>query len=974
MSLPFSRRELLLLALIVLVAAGLRLYGLQEVPPGLAGDTAYKGVAANRILAGERPIFFAESWGGIEPMYMYLLAALFKLLGSTPVVIKLLSALVGTITVPLLCLLVRQLLNSRSAGLLASSWLAVSYWHVSYSRLGWEIILCPLFVVLTLYFLWRGLTTQRWREFVWTGLALGASLYTYQALRFLPILVLCYLGFRSVVEKGFWREYGAKIAVCLLVAGVVFAPLAAYYLTNSDVFLRRASEVSIFNPEKNPQGPLRSFLQSSVKVLGTYNVRGDPYWRHNLPGRPAFDVLTSVFFFVGLGVSLTRWRERPHSLLLLWLIVLTLPPILTPPRDVPHFSRSIGALPAACVFPALGVETLWRWFRTRRPSSRARVLASLCVVAVIATSTALTIRDYFFVWAGNPDLRDHYFDGKFVDLAAAMNELDDPDGVWILPISALSSPHDEAGHHTVEFLYRGQAPLHFLRLDEATAAAELSDLLQGASSALLVDHKDYVLEEAYNYIDADPKQLVPFLLGKQGQQLGQYEFDVFDVQVWELPASGKFSIADSLEPVSADFGGQLLLTSVDFGVRGTAEPEADALPSGGEAWVALKWRALTNLDRDYKVAVTLLDTRDRVVGQVDKALLSNHMRLTSEWEQGQVEIDYCVLPSLPGTPPGEYDIEVVVYDATTMERLALQGQTGEMGGHSYTIGQLRIVEPDTTPAVEPAFRISDGVIAPGVRLLGFDLPRGELNPGDEIEVALYWKALQDVSRDYVVVVQLSDDEDNVWAQEESRPAYGDYPTTEWEKGEVIRDWHEAVVDPQTPSGSYRLSVGLTADGQLVQRVDLGTVQVSGRSRSYDVPPMEYRLDLRLGDGVRLLGYNLGDSVEAGQPVRLTLYWQCLTEMTTSYTVFTHVLDGDNVVRGQVDSPPVGGHAPTTSWVEGEIITDAYEITLDAEALEGEYTVEIGMYDPDSMGRLSVYDGRGIVQGDRILLNSVSIAR
>ncbi len=972
MSLPFSRRELLLLAVIVVVAAGLRLYGLEEVPPGLAGDTAYKGVAANRILAGERPIFFAESWGGIEPMYMYLLAALFKLLGSTPLAIKLLSALVGTITIPLLHLLVRQLLSSRTVGLLASSWLAVSYWHVSYSRLGWEIILCPLFVVLTLYFLWRGLTTQRWREFVWTGLAMGVSLYTYQAARFLPILLLCYLGFRSVVEKGFWREYGTKIAVCLLVAGMVFAPLAAYYLTNSDVFLRRASEVSIFNPEKNPQGPLLSFLQSSVKVLGTYNVRGDPYWRHNLPGRPAFDVVTSIFFFVGLGVSLTRWRERPSSLLLLWLVVLTSPPILTPPRDVPHFSRSIGALPAACVFPALGVETLWHWLRTRRPSARARFISSLCVFVVLATSTALTVRDYFLVWSGNADLRDHYFDGQFVDLATAMNELDHPQGVWILPISALSSPHDEAGHHTVEFLYRGEAPLHFLRLDEGTAAGELSDLTQGASKALLVDYKNYVLEEAYNYIDADPKQLAPFLLGKQGQQLERYEFDGFDVQVWDLPASSDFSIADSLEPISADFGGQLLLTAVDFGVRGTMEPEGEVLPSGGELWVVLKWRALTHVDRDYKVALTLLDTRDRVVGQVDKALLSNHVRLTSEWEQGQVEMDYYVLPSLPATPSGEYHIDVVVYDATTMDRLALQGQTGEMGGHSYTIGQLRMTEPQVPATVEPTHPISAGMIAPEVRLLGFDLPRDELNPGDDLEVALYWKALQDVSHDYVVMVQLSDAHGEVWAQEESRPAYGDHPTTEWGKGEVVRDWHEAVVDPQTPSGSYQLSVGLATGDQLVGHLDLGAVRVSGRSRSYIVPPIENMLDLRLGDGVRLLGYDLEAIVEVEQPVRLTLYWQCLAEMTTSYTVFTHVLDTDNVVRGQVDSPPVGGHAPTTSWVEGEVIRDAYAIALDPEALEGDYVVETGMYDPDTLERLPVYDARGTVQGDRILLNSVSI--
>jgi hypothetical protein len=338
-----------------------------------------------------------------------------------------------------------------------------------------------------------------------------------------------------------------------------------------------------------------------------------------------------------------------------------------------------------------------------------------------------------------------------------------------------------------------------------------------------------------------------------------------------------------------------------------------------------------------------------------------------------VEMDYYVLPNLPATPPGEYHIDAVVYDAATMERLTIRDQAGEPRGQSYTVGRLRIAESQVPVTVEPTHRTSDGVIAPGVTLLGFDLPREKLNPGDDLEVALYWKALQDVTRDYVVVVRLSDAQGGVWAEEESRPAYGEYPTTEWDKGEVIRDWHGAAVDTETPSGSYQLSVELVADGRAVGRLDLGTVDVSGRSRSYDVPPMENELGWGLGDSVRLLGYDLQESAEAGQPVRLVLYWQCLSEMTTSYTVFTHVLDADNVVRGQVDSAPVGGDAPSTSWVEDEVIADAYEIPLDLQALEGQYVVEIGMYDPETMERLQVYDAQGTIQGDRILLGSVSVA-
>lgn len=971
---PFLRKELLALILIMLVASFFRLYGLDEIPPGLAGDTAYKGVAAQRVLEGEHPIFFEERWGGVEPMYMYLLAVLFRVTSATPLAIKALSAIIGIVTIPIYYLLVRKLLGSRTVALLASSWLTISYWHISYSRLGWEIILAPLFVIVTLYFFWRALRSGRWRDFLWTGLALGASLYTYQAMRFLPVLIALYVGYRILTDPAFWKAYGLKLTLSLLIALVVFAPLGAYFATHSDAFLRRAREVSIFNPEKNPEGPLRSFASSAVRILGMYNIQGDPLWRHNLSGRPAFDVLTSILFLIGLSISIAKFRDPAYLLLLFWLAVMSLPPILTPPRDVPHFSRSIGALPAACIFPAIGVHGVWKWVKARQASPRVQRTFGLSVLALLSTVALLTYRDYFVIWANTDSLRNQYFDGHFVDLATAMDLLDDPEAVWILPISALASPHDEPGHHTIEFMYRGEAPFHFLRLEEQTAADDLSALSRGHAIVLLVDYRNYVIEEAYNFIDADPKQLAPFLLDKYGQKVEHREFDSFEVLTYQLPDAVDFAIADPLEPVSANYGAQLMLTGAAYGDYSSGEPESTAVPSGREAWVVLQWRAVADLPADYKVALFLLDERERVVGQVDKVLLSNQMRLTSEWEHGQVEMDYYVLPSLPATAPGDYHIELAVYDAATMERLVLQDDYGNILGQSYTIGELRIVEPAAPPVVEPSHSVADGVMVPDVRLLGFDLSTTEVSPGEAAEAALYWEALTDVSNDYVVHVQLRDDEGQIWGQEESRPAYGRYPTTEWQSGEVIRDWHAVPIPADTPDGDYHLYVRLTQDGQVSSEVSLGMIRIGGRARSYEIPRIEHEVGWSLGQGVVLLGYDMDETVRVGETLKLTLHWQCLEQMDKSYTVFTHLLDDEGVIQAQADRIPLSGEAPTTSWLEREVITDEYEMVVHAQAPAGEQVMEIGMYDPDTMQRLPVYDAQGEAQGDRILLGSIRVER
>jgi hypothetical protein len=875
-------------------------------------------------------------------------------------------------------LLVRELFRSVTIGLLASSWLAISYWHVSYSRLGWEIILAPLFSIVTLLFFWRGLESGRWREFVWAGLAMGASLYTYQAMRFLPILLVSYAGYRTVTEKGFWKRYGLKLALLFCVAVLVFAPLGVYFATHSDAFLRRAAEVSIFNPEKNPEGPVLSFARSAVRILGTYNLRGDPLWRHNLPGRPAFGLLTSVFFFVGLGVSVGRRKDPAYLLLLFWLAIMSLPPILTPPRDVPHFSRMIGALPAACVFPAIGVQAACHWARTRWPSRTASYAVTTGVLIVLVTSLALTFRDYFMVWAGNEDLRDHYFDGQFLDLGNAMNELDDAEAVWILPISALSSPHDEAGHHTIEFTYRGQAPFDFLNLDEATAAEELSHLTRGHARALVVKYKNYVIEEAYNYIDADPKELVPFLMSKYGQQLGQRVFDNFDVLTYELSSVPAFAIAGPFKRVSADFDGQLLLTGFDYGLypeqlEGNAEPpDGEALPSGGDLWIALRWESLTDVPSDYKVALYLLDERERVVGQVDKILLSNHMRLTSDWKPDQAEMDYYVLPSVLATAPGDYHIGLVVYDPATMQRLVQRDSRGNAVGSTYRLVELKVVEAASPPVVQPQQEVKDAELAPEVTLLGYDLPRTEIRPGDALEVALYWEALRDVQDDYTVQVQLRDDVGHVWAEEESRPAYGGYPTAEWARGEIIRDWHDVPVNVEAPNGEYHLSVGLAKAGVPTGEVQLGTIHISGRARSFEIPEMEHQSGWRLGESVILLGYDVDATVRAGDLLELILYWRCVGQMDESYTVFTHLLDQNSVIQGQQDSIPAAGEAPTSSWIEGEVITDLYQIAVDPEAPAGGYVIEVGMYNAQTGKRLPAYDAQHNLAGDRVLLHEVEV--
>lgn len=984
-----SKKEFMSLLLVVLVASFLRLYRIDDLPPALHGDEAFLGVLANRVLAGDGlPLYFAENYGE-EPIYVYLVVVLFRLLGAQPLLIRGLSAALGILTIPVLYLFVRELFASEDGcslsvpGLLAASWLGSSYWHVSYSRLGLQPILMPLCSLLTFYFLWRGLRSKRRLHFVLAGLLLGITMHTYQASRLVPVIVLLFVGYRSFTDRTFIPTYGSKVALLFVIAFLIFSPLGYYYLTHPDIFFWRAADVSIFNPQKHSEPPAQAALMSTLRTIGMFTFQGDRNWRHNLGGRPVFDLLSSVFFLLGLGITLARSRKPKYAFLTMWLVIMSSPLIFTTPFDVPHFSRSIGALTASCIFPAIAVQGVWIWVETKSYSRRTITTyvfwASIAFLLVF--TTVLTYRDYFVTWANKDGLRRHYFDGKFADAAAAMNDYADPDAAWILPLNPQASPYSEPGHYVVRLLYQAQAPFHFLRLDEETAAEELTTICQRRTSTLVLDWKDYDLARPWAFIDSDPKRLLPFLFSKYGQLSARQEFQGFDVLVYELPETPDFEIAESFEPFCSNFGNQIALKGVAYGGSPEKQPSISAgveqamLPSGNNAWVVLQWEALTAPSSNYKVGVSLLDGQGRAVGQVDKILLSSDLRLTSEWNPGQVQMDYYTLPSLAATAPGQYSVQVVVYDAETMERLTVFDERERVTKTTLAVGTLQVLEPWEPPQVEPMVRLAEAQrdIVPGIRLLGYDLPVRTVGPGEIVSVALYWQAMEDVTRDYLLSLSFKDGEGQVWAEQRGRPVDDTYPTTEWDEAEVLRDWHDLTLPADLPQGVYEIFVGVLEEEELLSEVALNKVEVRGRERRFAIPEMQHLMEARLGEAVQFLGYDLGSNdVMAGGTLQLTLYWQALQEMDISHTVFTHLLDAQNRIWGQMDSVPGGGTLPTTSWVEGEVITDEYEIVVDAEAPPGEYVIGIGMYDASTGQRLPIFSDDQVSEEDRLLLGVVQV--
>jgi 4-amino-4-deoxy-L-arabinose transferase-like glycosyltransferase len=262
-----------------------------------------------------------------------------------------------------------------------------------------------------------------------------------------------------------------------------------------------------------------------------------------------------------------------------------------------------------------------------------------------------------------------------------------------------------------------------------------------------------------------------------------------------------------------------------------------------------------------------------------------------------------------------------------------------------------------------------------ILFLGYDLDSSWVVSNGKVILTLYWLALEPMEADYTVYLKLINALYHIWGEQESRPYWDGLPTNTWRKGQMIGDMREIELLPGTPPGSYQITVNLfdpyrQEELKPEENLVLGPVEVPRRAP----PPasaldMDHPLEVDLGGKVRLLGYSIQSGFRPGDNIHLTLFWQALAKMDQSYTVFTHLVDGESRLWGQKDNPPVDGFYPTSQWEEGEIVRDQYDIPISPDAPPDEYQIEVGMYLRETGERLLVFDDKGQILGDKIHLGN-----
>ena len=423
-----------LLLLIIGIGWYFRFHDLRDLPREMTDDHVEKILDSGLVRDGMRPIFFANN-GGREPLQMYLIALASNLpgLGINHFTIKVVAATESLITIPLMFWMAYELLEGETrrrrvlVGLIAAALLATSYWHVAITRQALRIALTPLVVCLLWIHFSRALRRNNVADFIKTGLVLGFGLYTYQAVRMLPVVIVVGVAIAFYFVARNWKErlrYSFNLSVLVLIAFAAFLPMFHYSVEHPDEFWRRTAgrllgddvieetladgtivmrDASVTERIQAFQDNVPQLMNNIRNVLLMFNWKGDVAAISGVPNRPAMDTISGTLLIIGLAAWVALMIRRRDVVfwvipVFVFIMLLTSALSIAFPVENPSHTRTSGAIPGIYLMAALPLALIVEAL-LNMPHKRLAQLASFGVCAlVVFGSYSANAHTYFKVY------------------------------------------------------------------------------------------------------------------------------------------------------------------------------------------------------------------------------------------------------------------------------------------------------------------------------------------------------------------------------------------------------------------------------------------------------------------------------------------------------------------------------------------------------------------------------------------------
>ena len=351
------QKSKIFLLLILFLALVLRFWKLGSYP-ALNADEAAVGYNAYSLIrtgldehGNSWPIHF-QSFNDYKPgLYFYLVLPFVWFLGLNEWAVRIPGAFLGVATVYLVYLLADQLLKIQKnkieniryqmVPLLSAFFLAISPWHIHFSRGGWEVNVATFLVVLAILLFLKGLISNVFLFL--SSFFFSLSLYTYHAARVItPILVIGLL----VIEKDVLKKNIKNFFLAGLVGLMIALPLVKD-LTKPEIF-SRAAGVGLFadtgplariNEQRGEHGVLTglstiifhnklvnyglAFFENLTEHFeGEFLfLSGDDVQRNKVPETGQMYIFDLLWIMIGISWMLKNLEKKEVRFILFWLVV-----------------------------------------------------------------------------------------------------------------------------------------------------------------------------------------------------------------------------------------------------------------------------------------------------------------------------------------------------------------------------------------------------------------------------------------------------------------------------------------------------------------------------------------------------------------------------------------------------------------------------------------------------------------------------
>ncbi len=404
------------LILIIILASLLRIPFLDQFPTGITIDEAGQGYSAYSILKTGK-----DEWGDFlpinprgfgdykPPVYMYLLVPSIALFGLTEFAVRLPSAIAGILTVIMTYLLVRDLFKNRKLALLASFFIAISPWHIYYSRLGWESNVGLMFFILGIWLFIKGLEKSSLMSL--SVISLGLAGMSYHSFKLLvPLIVVCLI----IIFRNELKAVKKSSLIAASVFIMIFVLILGYGFIFSGAS-RRAADQSISKEEnlsdlrKNQYNDglpnlfnrvvhnKFQFVTSKItdNYLGYFSIpflfgphRSDGSIL-NFPSMGLLYIWQLPLVLLGLWYLL-RNKSKAGAVIFSWVLIAPIPAALT--QDYMHAGRAQAILPAFTVISSVGLYYIYELLK----NSKSRRIMLMLVTLIISISILWRIDNYLF--------------------------------------------------------------------------------------------------------------------------------------------------------------------------------------------------------------------------------------------------------------------------------------------------------------------------------------------------------------------------------------------------------------------------------------------------------------------------------------------------------------------------------------------------------------------------------------------------